>query len=206
MERLTNEEVRVDESMDRYLGPRSVLEGMKPKLLDLVLNGPVLNSVSKAALRQIIRQLYSALAAYEDTGLTPEEINDLASVREISPEAEYAINKHADNIIERLDKLLHQTDDDARLRDLAEAGKDGRVVMLPCKVGDRLYEVTGRKTISVYKVKAIRVELFGLFIEWDIVEGFVWQSLSGINAGEIGRTVFLTREEAEKALEAMKDG
>lgn len=131
MERLTNEEVRVDESMDRYLGPRSVLEGMKPKLLDLVLNGPVLNSVSKAALRQIIRQLYSALAAYEDTGLTPEEINDLASVREISPEAEYAINKHADNIIERLDKLLHQTDDDARLRELAEADKDGRLVVLP---------------------------------------------------------------------------
>ena len=93
-----------------------------------------------------------------------------------------------------------------RLRELAEADKDGRVVMLPCKVGDRLYEVTGRKTISVYKVKAIRVELFGLFIEWDIVEGFVWQSLSGINAGEIGKTVFLTREEAEKALEAMKDG
>ena len=67
-------------------------------------------------------------------------------------------------------------------------------------------EVTGRKTISVYKVKAIRVELFGLFIEWDIVEGFVWQSLAGINAGEIGKTVFLTREEAEKALEAMKNG
>ena len=43
------------------------------------------------------------------------------------------------------------------------------------------------------------------FIEWNIVEGFVWQSLSGINAGEIGKTVFLTREEAEKALEAMKD-
>ena len=78
------------------------------------------------------------------------------------------------------------------------------VTVLPVQVGDRLYEVTGRKTISVYKVKAIRVELFGLFIEWDIVEGFVWQSLSGINAEEIGKTVFLSREEAEKALEAMK--
>ena len=78
------------------------------------------------------------------------------------------------------------------------------VTVLPVQVGDRLYEVTGRKTISVYKVKAIRVELFGLFIEWDIVEGFVWQSLSGINAGEIGKTVFLSHEEAEKALEAMK--
>ena len=74
------------------------------------------------------------------------------------------------------------------------------VVLLPCKVGDRLYEVTGRKTVSVYKVKAIRVELFSLFIEWDIVEGFVWQSLSGINPDEIGKTVFLTREEAERAL------
>ena len=74
------------------------------------------------------------------------------------------------------------------------------VIVPPCKVGDRVYEVTGRKTVSVYKVKAIRVELFSLFIEWDIVEGFVWQSLSGINADEIGKTVFLTREDAERAL------
>lgn len=79
------------------------------------------------------------------------------------------------------------------------------VVLLPCKVGDRLYEVTGRKTVSVYKVRAIRVELFSLFIEWDIVEGFVWQSLSGINAVEIGKTVFLTREEAERALKERED-
>lgn len=187
MERLTNEEVRVDESMDRYLGPRSVLEGMKPKLLDLVLNGPVLNSVSKAALRQIIRQLYSALAAYEDTGLEPAEV--------LSMHGEwYAMMTVLNSIGGGY----------GRLRELAEADKEGRLVELPCRVGDRLYEVTGRKTISVYKVRAIRVELFGLFIEWDIVEGFVWKSLSGINAGEIGKTVFLTREEAEKALEAMK--
>lgn len=91
------------------------------------------------------------------------------------------------------------------LKKYQEADKDGRLVVLPCKVGDRLYEVTGRKTISVYEVRAIRVELFGLFIEWDIVEGFVWQSLSSINAGEIGKTVFLTSEEAKAALEAMKD-
>lgn len=194
MERLTNEEVRVDESMDRYLGPRSVLEGMKPKLLALVLNGPVLNSVSKAALRQIIRQLYSALAAYEDTGLTPEEINDLASVREISPEAEYAINKHADNIIERLDKLLHQTDDDARLRELAEADKDGRLVVLPCKVGDKLYRVFDGN-ISEHEVQNMKY--------------FARQRRLGIDMTPffpdaekfIGKTVFLTREEAEKEQE-----
>lgn len=102
-----------------------------------------------------IVMLQCRLAAYEDTGLTPEEINDLASVREISPEAEYAINKHADNIIERLDKLLHQTDDDARLRELAEADKDGRLVVLPCKVGDTVW-ITG----SVRRLYSEKVRTF----------------------------------------------
>ncbi|WP_440553005.1 hypothetical protein [Vescimonas sp.] len=132
-------------------------------------------------------RLKDRLAAYEDSDCEPEEVLPKDKADEIAL------------------KLMRLADLESfcsydRLRELAEADKDGRVVVPPCKVGDRLYEVTGRKTISVYKVKAIRVELFGLFIEWDIVEGFVWQSLSGINAGEIGKTVFLTREEAEKAL------
>jgi len=96
-----------------------------------------------------------------------------------------------------------------RLRELAEADKDGRLVVLPCKVGDMLYEATGRKTISVYKVKAIRVELFEIFVEWNLADGIVWQSLSGIGSGEIGETVFLSREEAERAMQKMegrKDG
>lgn len=131
--------------------------------------------------------LYQAmmrLTAYEDTGMEPEQC------------------ENAKVIIESA--FSDDTSKVERIRELLKADKEGRLVVLPCKVGDRLYEVTGRKTISVYKVKAIRVELFGLFIEWDIIEGFVWQSLSGINAGEIGKTVFLNREEAEKALEAMK--
>ena len=124
-------------------------------------------------------QAMMRLAAYEDTGLTPEEVNDAVVGAKLMAKSQLvsAFGVAAE-----------------RLRELAEADKDGRSVVLPCKVGDRLYEVTGRKTISVYKVRAIRVELFGLFVEWDIVEGFVWQSLSGINAGNIGKTVFLTRE------------
>lgn len=128
------------------------------------------------------------LAAYEDTGLSPGEVRSLWG--------EWDAMMSVLNSIGSYD----------RLRELAEADKDGRLVVLPCKVGDRLYEVTGRKTISVYKVRAIRVELFGLFIEWDIVEGFVWQSMTGINAGEIGKTVFLTREEAEAALKEAQNG
>lgn len=131
--------------------------------------------------------LVERLAAYEDTGLEPEEVT--------------ALQKDWSDLC----TIVGECGGIDRLRGLAEADKDGRLVVLPCKVGDRLYEVTGRKTISVYEVRAIRVELFGLFIEWDIVEGFVWQSLSSINAGEIGKTVFLTSEEAKAALEAMKD-
>lgn len=131
--------------------------------------------------------LVERLAAYEDTGLEPEEVT--------------ALQKDWSDLC----TIVGECGGIDRLRGLAEADKDGRLVVLPCKVGDRLYEVTGRKTTSVYKVRAIRVELFGLFIEWDIVEGFVWQSLSGINAGEIGKTVFLTREEAEKDLKT-KEG
>ena len=131
-----------------------------------------------------VDQTMMRLAAYEDTGLEPEQC------------------ENAKIIIESA--FSDDTSKAERIRELLTADRDGRLVVPPCKVGDRLYEVTGRKTISVYKVKAIRVELFGLFIEWDIVEGFVWQSLSGINAEEIGKTVFLNREEAEKALEELK--
>lgn len=134
------------------------------------------------------KQVWERLKAYEDTGLTPGEVH--------STSGEWCA------MMSVLNSIGGGYD---RLRELAEADKDGRLVVPPCKVGDRLYEVTGRKTISVYEVRAIRVELFGLFIEWDIVEGFAWQSLAGINPGEIGKTVFLTRKEAEKALEAMKD-
>ena len=136
-------------------------------------------------------RLKDRLAAYEDSDCEPEEVLPKDKADEIA----LKLMRFAE-----LESLCSYT----RLRELAEADKDGRVVVSPCKVGDRLYEVTGRKTISVYKVRAIRVELFSLFIEWDIVEGFVWQSLAGINAGEIGKTLFLTREEAEKALKEVE--
>lgn len=93
-----------------------------------------------------------------------------------------------------------------RIVALMEADRTGRLVVLPCKAGDTVYEVTSRKTISEYRVKAIRVELFCTFIEWDIVAGFVDKSIFGVPVDEIGKTVFLTHEEAKKALEAKKDG
>lgn len=131
------------------------------------------------------------LAAYEDTGRTPEEVTALGNL--------------FDYVLEESKTLTGQLALLNRIRDLAKADKDGRLVVPPCKAGDTVYEVTSRKTISEYRVKAIRVELFCTFIEWDIVAGFVDKSIFGVPVNEIGKTVFLTREGAEKALEAMKD-
>ena len=138
-------------------------------------------------------RLKDRLAAYEDRGCAPEEVLPKDKVDEIA----LKLMRLAD-----LESLCNYT----RLRELDKADKDGRPVVLPCKAGDTVYEVTSRKTISEYRVKAIRVELFCTFIEWDIVAGFVDKSIFGVPVDEIGKTVFLTREEAEKALEAKKDG
>lgn len=131
-------------------------------------------------------RLKDRLADYEDTERTPEEID-------MDHEA-----------AETLRQLCRNCDLD-RLEKLAEADREGRLVVPPCKAGDTVYEVTSRKTISEYRVKAIRVELFCTFIEWDIVAGFVDKSIFGVPVDEIGKTVFLTHEEAKKTLEAMKD-
>jgi len=177
MKRLTSEEVRVDESVDRYLGPLADLEGMKPKLLDLILNGPVLNGVSKDVLRQIIRQLYSALAAYEGTGLTPERCAEFARA---DAEGRYIVMRDAEQ------------EGVARLRELAEADRDGRLVVLPCKVGDTVYLIVTKRarnyTPEFRFVKKSRLTFLNME---RILQDF-------------GKEAFLTREEAEKALEAMK--
>lgn len=127
------------------------------------------------------------LADYEDTELTPEEVSSL--VKDWSD----------------LCTIVGECGGLDRVRELAEADRAGRLAVLPCKPGDTVYEVTSRKTISEYRVKAIRVELFCTFIEWDIVAGFVDKSIFGVPVDEIGKTVFITHEEAKKTLEAKKD-
>lgn len=122
MERLTNEAIKVDASVDGMIGSFVDLANMKPKLLDVILNGPTLISVSKNVLRSIIRQLYSALAAYEDTGLEPEKVLPKDKADEIA----LKLMRLAD-----LESICGYT----RLRELAEADKEGRVAMLPCEVG-----------------------------------------------------------------------
>ena len=122
------------------------------------------------------------LADYEDTQLTPEEID-------MDHEA-----------AETLHQLCRGYDLE-RLVNLAEADKDGRLAVLPCKVGDtvyfRTYDCNGTVDLGIqpHKVTAI--------VGHAIVRGGYTDV--GLSPGQYGVSWFLTREDAEAALEAKKD-
>ena len=140
-----------------------------------------------AALQQEIEKLRGQLKAYEDTELMPEEID-------MDHEA-----------AEQLRHLCRDCDLE-RLEKLAEADRDGRVVVLPCKVGGEVYSTLddlGRlhQCRATYVLLNEKPYLNTVALEPVDYEG----SQYGASFGAFGQTVFLTREEAEKALEEMKD-
>ena len=127
------------------------------------------------------------LAAYEDTGLTPEEIK--------APFTE-------DAMINLAAQALGV--EPSRLRELAEADKDGRVVVLPCKVGDTVWRIVrdGEPHIT-------RDEVRDMYFADDMTPCVELVGGRVTFTEKFGKTVFLSREEAEKALRGMegkKDG
>lgn len=110
------------------------------------------------------------------------------------------------SLFTKADGANHEYYTYANLSEKCECFKDkSEWVHLPCKVGDTVYEVTSRHTISEYRIRAVRVELFAVWLEWEIEKGFVDKSIDGVVSDEIGKTVFLAREEAEKTLGERKE-
>nr|DAL59555.1 MAG TPA_asm: hypothetical protein [Caudoviricetes sp.] len=87
------------------------------------------------------------------------------------------------------------------LKSYKELEEQGLLVRLPCKVGDDLYCIVNGE------VKKLKVHSFGvpdfeiIDIEFKYVDGFKIVRF----VGEVGKTVFLTREEAEKKLKELKN-
>lgn len=97
------------------------------------------------------------------------------------------------------------------LKWLVEAEREGRCVVLPCKIGSKLYSTSMRK-MQVYEVSVGR-EYFHdsknnatLFAVQIFENGKKSTSYECFKEKDIGKTVFLTRKEAEDALEKMKGG
>lgn len=138
-------------------------------------------------------ELRGRLMQYEDTGKTPVEVSTL--VKDWND----------------LCTIVRECGGISRVRVLAEADKDGRLVVLPCKVGGTLW-VTGRDNVpremelEAPDIRAVCTDEDNLCMSTcnRKPDGFCAYRLRNDGA-DIGKTVFLTREEAEAALEAMKD-
>ena len=124
------------------------------------------------------------LAAYEDTGLEPEAVETVKLA---------LCAKHMVDL-----ETLNNTPI-SRLVELAEADKDGRVIVLPCEVGHEAYWVHNG-IITDCSINRIQVSRKGVFL--------CLKSKKSHGAFRVdtclGKTVFLTREEAEKALAEME--
>lgn len=132
---------------------------------------------------------WSRLAAYEDTGLEPATCANYKTFE---------------------DEAISKGVTFKRIVALMEADKDGRLPLLPCKVGDTVWVTrnpwTGKllkKPLDAY-VNGMKMYSHGLYVNLL----FDTRKINGTRDYEInhiGKTVFLTHEEAKKALEAMKD-
>ena len=141
------------------------------------------------------RKVWERLKAYEDKVKTPEEVLPKDKADEIA----LKLMRLAD-----LESLCSYT----RLRELAEADKDGRLVVLPVRpvltqsIGSMLYIIEDGEIVEDSLCEA----LVGMGSNGEI--NIFYTTLSdqiSFEQADIGKTVFLTSEEAEKALEATED-
>lgn len=129
------------------------------------------------------RQVWERLKAYEDSRLSPQACAEAREIEETLSSYDYSIS---------------------RMVELMKADKDGRVVILPCKVGDTIYtnnRVLGADNAMHDEICTRRIKGYSgnaLNKVWLISNGD-YCDLS-IFPSEFGKTVFLSREEAEKAL------
>lgn len=103
-----------------------------------------------------------------------------------------------------IENVLGKNYDLDRLRELVEADREGRCVVLPVKVGDIVYtniSVLGDRYRNAERPYPVKVIFIG------IGEGSVYFNVEYDNGRifpfegrNIGKTIFFTREEAESAL------
>lgn len=177
IERMTAENVVLPD------GQASAIESLRKEIdwkqsrdstLNVLINGPTSNGFGKDIFRKMARDLYGRLKAYEDTGLEPEAVETV----KLALAAKHLVDL----------ETLNNTPI-SRLVELAEADKDGCVIILPCKV----YETDG---VRVYE---------------HTVREVIYETAGGpaFDKNAIGKSIFLTREEAERAsreMEGKKDG
>ena len=127
---------------------------------------------SVQATADYIAKLEEILTAYKDTGLEPEEINDYLPMLK-----EWRQNMGA---------LRH-------VHELVKSEAEGRLVVLPCKVGDTVYCIRKNPFAKGRYVKENIAESITVYRDHSFS---IFSTLNDV----LGQTVFLTREEAEATI------
>ena len=122
-----------------------------------------------------MKEVWERLKAYEDAGLSPQACAEAREIEETLSGCDYSIS---------------------RMVELMKADKEGRVVVLPCRQGDELWTYgnfpQGRE---VYRFTVSDVSTLNGRTVLNTL------GLGTIRPEDIGKTVFLSRKEAEKAME-----
>lgn len=193
MERLTSPNINVDPDTDRFLhaaigGKEIDWKQCRDSTLNVLINGPTSNGFGKDIFRKMARDLYGRLKAYEDR-LEPEAVETVKLA---------LCAKHMVDL-----ETLNNTPI-SRLVELAEADKDGRVVVPPCKVGDTVYFVNAKQILE-FAVVGYAVDETGIsWVHSEHVDKIGNTNERTFSPDRFGKNTFFTREEAEKALQEME--
>lgn len=100
-----------------------------------------------------------------------------------------------------VDRLAAYEETGLEPEELAQAEKDGRLVVLPCKVGDTVYRV-GASICKWREIDHCDEYCDGWQYRdcWEGTRAVLEEKFSLCDLESIGKTVFLTREAAEAAL------
>lgn len=95
------------------------------------------------------------------------------------------------------------TDEDVdKWEEYKQLEEQGRLLKLPCKVGDTVYAIT-RDFISEYTICSIEKYNEGFVFIWRCEKG-IYINVRGFTDYDIGKTVFITQAEAEQKLKEME--
>lgn len=87
-----------------------------------------------------------------------------------------------------------------RLKEYEDLEEQGRLIKLPCKIGDTVWEVNKeRNIVSEFTIKSVTKYPLSIQFNWKLVNG-IYRNIAGFADFHIGKTVFLTKSEAEAKL------
>lgn len=91
----------------------------------------------------------------------------------------------------------------AKYEDLEE---QGRLIKLPCKAGDTVYGInTDRNIVSALKIISVKIYSYAIYFDYQLIDG-IYKNIVSFADADIGKTVFLTKSEAETKLKELRGG